>query len=352
MSRIAVCIALLCCCCVVAVHAAQVTLKNGDHLTGSIVSMNDKKLVLKTDYAGPINIDWDSVTQFTTDQPMVVTRTDKQVVTGGVAANNASVVVSTSSGQQTIPQADVAVIRSQADQAAYEHSLHPGFFEDWTGGGSLGLALARGNSDTTNLAVGFNADRKTTTDEWNLVAAGLYSTSTTDNVTVPTANNFGGAIRYDHNLTKKLFGFGLFAGMYDHFQDLNARLSPNGGLGYHLVASKMTTLDILGGIGYTYENYSGGVTNNLINANIGEELNHKFTANTSMYERLYFFPYLNNTGNYRGTGDFGIASKFYHAMTWNLAFGDIYNSLPVPGKKNNDLVLTTGLGLAFGGKAK
>lgn len=346
-----VCIALVCCSCL-ALQAAQVTLKNGDRLTGTIVSLSDKKLVVHTDYAGDVTIDWASVTQFTSDAPMVVTKTDKQVVKGTVNALDASVAVATTSGTETIPQSDVAFIRSQADQAAYEHSLHPGFLEDWTGGGSLGFAMARGNSDTTNLAVGFTADRKTTTDEWNVVIASLYSTSTASNVTTTTANTFGGALTYSHNITPRLYGFGMFSGLYDDLQDLNERLSPNGGLGYHVIASKTTTLDLQGGIGYTYENYVGGKVNNYINANIGELLTYKFNANTTLNETLYFYPYLNGGGNYRGVGAFGVASKFYKALTWNLTFSDIYNSAPLLGKKDNDLVLTTGLGITFGGKPK
>ncbi len=335
-----------------ALNAEQVTLKNGDKITGTIVSVSDKKLTVKTDYAGPITIDLAAVAQFTSAQPMVVTRTNNQVVSGPVTAQDSTVVVNAASGAQTIPDSDISFIRSTADQAAYEKSLHPGPLQGWVGGGNFGLALARGNSDTTNVALGFNADRKTTTDEWNITAAQLFSTSTVDNVTSTTANSLGGTVRYDRNLTKRLFAFGLLTGMYDHFQDLDARLSPNGGLGYHVIATKTTTFDVLGGFGYTYENYSTGLVNNFVNANIGEELTHNFTANTSMYERLYFFPYLNDAGNYRGTFDFGLASKIYRALTWNLVFGDIYNSAPVDGKKNNDLVLTTGLGITFGGKPK
>ncbi len=346
-----VCITLVCCCCV-ALQAAQVTLKNGDRLTGAIVSLTDKKLTVHTDYAGDVTIDWAAVTQFTSDQPMVVTKTDKQVVSGTVNAQDSSIAVATASGTQTIPQSDVAVIRSQADQAAYEHSLHPGFLEDWMGGGSFGFALARGNSDTTNLALGFTADRKTTTDEWNVVAASLYSTSTASNVTATTANTFGGALTYSHNLTPRLYGFGMFTGLYDDLQGLNERLSPDGGLGYHVIASKTTTLDLQGGFGYTYENYVGGVTNNYVNANIGEILTYAFNANTTITQNLYFYPYLNDSGNYRGVGTFTVASKFYKALTWNLAFGDIYNSKPLTGKKDNDLVLTTGLGITFGAKPK
>ena len=357
MVRISVCIALVCCCCVV-LCAEEVTLKNGDRLTGTIVSMDDKKLTVKTDYAGDITIDRSAVAQFSSPEALVVTRTNNQVVSGPVTQQDSSITVTSTSGAQTIPLSDVAVIRSPADQAAYEKSLHPGFLEGWAGGGNFGLGLARGNSDTTNVALGFNADRKTTTDEWTLTAASLYSTSTANNVTTPSANNFFGALRYSRNITKRLFGFGLFAGGYDHLQLLDERLSPSGGLGFHVIASKVTTLDLLGGIGYTYENYSAGgvnnmgLVNNFINATVGEEFAHNFTANTAVTENLYFFPYLNDTGNYRGAFNFGVASKFYRALTWNLNFGDIYNSVPVPGKRNNDLVLTTGLGVTFGAKPK
>src|SRR4051794_16607885 len=132
-------------------HAEQVTLKNGDRLTGSIVSMDGKKLVVNTTYAGDVSIDWSEVTQFSSDKPLVITRTDKQVLSGTVNTEEQNAVIATAQGSQTIPLADVSAMRSPADQATYEKSLHPGMLEGWAGGGSLGFALARGNSETTNL---------------------------------------------------------------------------------------------------------------------------------------------------------------------------------------------------------
>ncbi len=328
MFKINLCALLVCSCCL-ALYGEQVTLKNGDRLTGTILSVSDKKLTIKTEHAGTVTIDWDAVAQFSSEQPMVVTRTDKQVVSGAVNTKDSEVAVNTTSGTQTIPMADVAVMRSPADQAAYEKSLHPGMLEGWDGGGNFGFALARGNSDTTNLALGFNAERPTTTDKWTIQAASIYSTSVTDGVSSTTANSFGGFIRYDHNLTKKLFAFGLFAGLYDHAQALDVRISPSGGLGYHAIATPATSLDLLGGFGYTYESYSTGVTNNLMNATIGDEFKHKLAANTSVLQDFYFFPYLNGGGGYRGVFDFGLASKLYRAITWNLNFTDLYNSKPV-----------------------
>ena len=343
---------LLLCCFAAALPAEQLTFKNGDRLSGAIVAMSDKKLTLKTDFAGTVTVDWEAVTQLSSDQPLVITRSDQQVVSGSVSTRDAELVVNTASGSQAVPLSSVAAIRSQADQAAYEKSLHPGVLEGWAGGGNFGLALARGNSDTTNLALGFNAARPTPTDKLSLTASSLYAKNNTGGITVTSANAFAAALRYDRNLTRRLFAFALMAGSYDAAQALNERLNPSAGLGFHAIASPATTLDLLGGAGYTYENYSTGVTNNFANATLGEEFTHKFSSNHSLVQDFYFFPDLSQAGNYRANFDFGLASKLRGALTWNLNFGDRYISNPVAGKKNNDVLLTTGLGLTFGGKAK
>ncbi len=338
-------------CCAPTLHAEEVSLKNGDHLSGAIVSMDGKKLVLKTTYAGEVSIDWAEVSQFSSDkQPLVVTKADKQLVSGTVAAEGSDVVVTTAQGVQKVPRADVATMRSPADQAAYEKSLHPGFMEDWTGGGSLGFALARGNSQTTNLALGFNALRKTSTDAWTVNAASIYSSDDKQGIT--SANSLGGLIRYDHNLTKRVFAYGVFAGMYDTLQLLNYRVMPGGGLGFHAIATPATTLDLLGGLGYTRESYYNGTTNNLLTATLGDEFTHKFSPAVSITQNLYYLPSLNETSNYRVNFNFGIATKLNGWMTANANFLDQYVSQPVPGNKNNDILFTTGLGFTFGAKKK
>ena len=332
-------------------QAEDVSLKNGDHLSGTIVSMDGKKLVLKTTYAGDISIDWSEVTQFSSDkQSLVVTKADKQLISGTVTAEGPDVVVATAQGTQRVPRPDVTTMRSPADQAAYEKSLHPGMLEDWTGGGNVGFALARGNSDTTNLALGFDALRKTTTDAWVVNAASIYSAD--GKLGVTTANSFGGLIRYDHDLTKRWFAYGVFAGMYDTLQLLNYRIMPGAGVGYHAIASKATTLDLLGGLGYTRESYYVGPPNNLFTATLGDEFTHNFTANTSITQNLYYLPSLNDTSNYRINFSVGIATKLNGWMTANANFLDQYINKPVPGTKYNNILFTTGLGFTFGAKGK
>jgi len=338
-------------------HAEQVSLKNGDHLSGDIVSMDGKKLVIKTTYAGNVSIDWSEVSQFSSDKDtLVVTKADKQLVSGTVTSEGENVLIATAGGVQTIPRTDVATMRSPADQAAYEKSLHPGIMEGWAGGGSLGFALARGNSQTTNLALGFNAARKTTKDTWTVIANQLYSTDNKLNAT--TANSFIGLIRYDRNIAKRWFIYGVFSGMYDELQDLNYRFLPGAGIGFHAIATARTTLDLLGGFGYTRESYYDGTINNLATGTLGDEFVYKITKSTTFTQNLYYLPSFNNpdpssgVSNYRVNFTAGLATKLNGWLTANANFLDQYVSQPVSGNNKNNVILTTGLGFTFGGKAK
>ena len=334
--------------CSVLAGAEQVTLKNGDRLSGSIVSMDDKKLVINTSYAGDVSIDWSEVSEFTSDKPLVITRTDQQRLSGTVSTQGQEVVITTAQGPQTLPLTDVSTMRSPADQAAYEKSLHPGMLQGWAGGGSFGFALARGNSQTTNLALAFDAQRKTATDAWVIDAASIYSTDA--NTSTTTANSFQGLIRYDHNLTKRIFAYGAFAGTYDELQNLNYRIMPGAGLGFHAIASDRTTLDLLGGLGYTQESYSTGLVNHLFTATLGDEFAYKLFKSTTVIQNLYYLPALNHTSIYHINGNFGIATKINGWLTSNLNFNDRYNSAPVLMNKKNDVLFTAGLGFTFGAK--
>jgi putative salt-induced outer membrane protein len=119
------------------------------------------------------------------------------------------------------------------------------------------------------------------------------------------------------------------------------------GLGFHLINTDRTTLDLLGGLNYNpWElhdlepkfcgSYGGGGTH----AN-------KLRVSTVLNEKLYFFPDLNQTGEYRATFNLGTVTKLSKWLGWQNAFGDIYVTNPPIGKKQNDILLTTGLNVSF-----
>jgi hypothetical protein len=120
-----------------------------------------------------------------------------------------------------------------------------------------------------------------------------------------------------------------------------------GGIGLHVIKNERTTLDLLGGINYTREKYSLLPSRSFAAASVGEELSHKLGMSTVITEKLYFFPNLNQTGEYRGTFNLGTVTKISKWLGWQNAFGDIYVTNPPAGAKQNDIVLTTGLNFSF-----
>jgi hypothetical protein len=81
-----------------AVFADQITLKNGDHLTGTIVKSDGKTLVLHTDYAGDVTVDLKAITQVTSEKDLHVTTSDKKTVVGPVTSNGENLEVATRGG--------------------------------------------------------------------------------------------------------------------------------------------------------------------------------------------------------------------------------------------------------------
>ncbi len=343
---LALSIAVACFCIVSA--ADQVVLNNGDKLTGSIVKSDGKNLVLKTDYAGDLTIQWSAVQAVSSSQDLHVALKNGQSLVGPLSTANGNLVVATRSGGRVEASKDsVSAIRNDAEQLAYDKSLNPGLLAGWTGGTNVGFALTRGNSRTKNLALAFNAARKTSNDKLGLYTNVVYATNDAPGATPnTTANAIQGGLRYDRDLTPRLFGFGSADFQKDSLQTLNLRSILGGGLGLHAIKSERTTLDLLGGVNYTREAYDA-FTRRFAATTLGEELLHKLGGGTSVMQSAYFYPNLSSAGAYRGMFNFGTVTKLSKWLGWQNAFGDIYVSNPPAGKKKNDILFTTGLNVSF-----
>jgi len=335
--------------CSASLFADQIVLKNGDRLTGSIEQSDDKTLVIKTEFAGEVTVQWPAVQEINSTQHLYVTLSDGKTVVGTVTTSDGNLaVVTANAGTVTEPKSVVTKLFGEAEQAAYEKSLHPGLLEGWKGGANVGFGLTRGNSQTKNLDIAFTADRKTLHDHLGLYTNSVYATNDAPGATpATTANAAQGGIRYDHDFTPRLFVYVGADFQTDALQTLDLRSVFGGGLGVHAIKSARTTLDLLGGINYTREKYSLLPSRSFAAASVGEELSHKLGVNTVLTEKLYFFPDFNDPGEYRATFNFGTVTKISKWLGWQTAFGDIYVTNPPAGAKQNDILLTTGLNFSF-----
>ena len=345
--------------------ADQVTLKNGDRLTGTVVKSDGKTLVLHTDAAGDVTLKFDAIQEIKTAAELHVTLKGGKTAVGPVTTSDDKLEVATkTSGTVEAPKADVTLIRNDAEQQAYDKSLHPGLMHGWNGGINVGFSVAHGNSETENLALAFNAVHPTLHDKIMLYASSI---DTTNNLATPStvASLEQGGLRYDRDVKPKLFIFGAGDFMANALQFLDLRQVYSGGFGFHAIKSDSTILDFLGGLNYTHETYSNGTllipanppnpavyesygkTNKFAALTLGEELNQKLGKSTVLTQNLGFFPNLQQTGEYRLTFNVGTVTKIEKWLGWQNQFGDIYVSNPPTGSKNNDVIFTTGVNIAF-----
>lgn len=343
-----------------AAMADTIVLNNGDRLTGTIESSDAKVITFKSDSVGEVKVKWSDVRQATSDKALFVEAKNQNQLNGTITEENSNLVVHTATaGEVTVPLANMTMIRSPEEQAAYEKGLHPGPLADWDGGGSMGFALARGNSNTTNLAVGFNADRKTHADEIKAYVTSVYSTTGVIAGGTVTANEILGGMRYDRDLTPRLFVFVGADFTHDALQSLDLQQIYSAGLGWHVIKHPTTTFDVLGGANYTRDSFSGAtatsasttVNQSFPALTLGEDFAKKIGSTSSITEDFTYYPDLQAFSQYRYAADAGWSTQIKKWLGFQVTFSDRYiSNPPILGTKNNDLLFSTGLKFSFATK--
>jgi putative salt-induced outer membrane protein len=337
----------------------QITLKNGDHLSGTVQKLDGKDLVFKSELAGVIKVPFDAVTEITTTAPLTIGLKDGKSVVGPTKVEGPKVDVQTATAGPVETQRDeITALRDADEQKAFDEQVelyrHPSLIQLWTGSFNVGIGLAQGNSNTFNLTTGFNAVRDTHKDKTTLYFASIYSTSKTCPVaplegpcsTNATANSNLGGVIYNRDLNHKLFVWGQADFSSDQFQLLDFQINPSGGFGWHAIKTDTSFLDILGGGSFNQQYYT---TYDRSSAElvVGDEYDKVWHKRTHLHQGLRFFPNMSYLGQYRVNFELVASTAVSKLLTLNTTFTDRYTSNPPPGTKGNDLILSAGIGLTF-----
>jgi hypothetical protein len=327
--------------------ADQVVLKNGDRLTGSIIKKDDKNLTIKTDHLGVIVIPWDQVEKFIAEKPIHIVLRDGKALQGTLAGADGGVVVTTSQTKINTKPADIAALRNDDEEKAYQRLLHPGLFQLWTGTGTVGFAGTAGNARTLTFTTGINADRVTNTDKTSLYFSLIKASARIDNESKDTAEAIRGGISYGHNVNRRLFLSAFNDYEYDRFQNLDLRFVAGGGVGLHAWKTERSRMDLVAGGAYNRSSFSTPLIRKSGEIYWGDEYSFKFNSSTSLLQSYRMFNNLTDTGQYRVNFDIGLSTKLLKWLSWNVSLSDRYLSDPAPGRKTNDFLYTTGLGITF-----
>ena len=324
-------------------RADQVTLKNGTQISGEIVKKEGANLSLKAPPIGDVTVPWADVTAITSDLPVTIIFQDGRSVLGKLTSRDGQIEVEGIAA----PLDQVGQIYNAAAKAKVDRLQHPSWTNLWAGYIDFGASLAKGNAEALTLSTVLNATRSTLKDKTSVYINQIYGRATVEDVTATNAQAVRGGWAYSRNDGHNLF-FNLFNDYeYDRFQDLDLRFVLGGGPGYKAIDTDRTKLDLLGGGSYNNENFGTGLVRNSGEAFWGDDWSYKMTSTASIKQTLRMFHNLTRTGEYRVNFDIGMVTTLKKWLAWQLTLSDRYLSDPVPGRVNNDLLLTTGLRITF-----
>ena len=228
-------------------EADVVSLKNGDRFTGQVKSLAGDKLVLGTEYAGDISIDWSVISSFSSAEKVQVDLASGELVTGEIELTEEDrFQVITEKETLALNRADVKEFGPIPQPENYR------FIDNWHGGINFGLSVAKGNTDLSSLAISADPSRETSNDRISI----FFSRVRSRDEGLPKADLYKVSGRYDRFLTENMFLYG--AGAYDRDleSDLDYRLREGGGAGYRFKMADHTVLSALGGFSVAQEKFT------------------------------------------------------------------------------------------------
>lgn len=336
--------------------ADRVELKNGDRITGEVVRLEGNNLLVKTDALGALRIKWEAVAKVVADEPVHILADGARVEARAVErADDADVVVTSGDAAFSVAPGRILALRSDDDQIAYQQQQvreqHPEFRDRWNGTLDAGLSAARGNADTTNISLGLKGARTTDITRLTVFFNSLLARSrAADGSTLTSANAMRTGLRYEINLSDRMFTFGFGNFESDRVQHLDLRSVYGGGAGLRVMQSERGTMDLFTGASVNQEAFSKTDTADRRTGEllIGQDLSYQLSSRTAFGSRLSVFPNLTTLGDYRAVFDTTASTKLNSWIGWQVTVSNVYVSNPPLGARTNDMLLSTGLRFNLG----
>lgn len=311
----------------------EITLKNDMHLIGTIVSMEEKTLTIKTAYAGDISVQWDEVEQVQSRTPLSIQVFDEgQDSNGDDFLKTSRTTVTALGGSEGISPARVKTINIPELR--------------FKGNFDLGGNRTKGNTDTT--AVNASTDNTIWTERHRGLMNGKYAFASADGDN--TAKNARGTLGYDYFFTKRLFSTAKEYLEYDKFQGLKIRSTTGLGLGYQIFDSPSHSLSVSTGPAFVYQKFKETGTTKTVTASWGVDWEYDLIADRiRVFHRQKGFRDLGvgDSTALRWTSEQGARIEVYGKLYLKVAFEYRYNSDPEPGKKKSDEAFIWALGYEF-----
>ena len=245
LSRTLLCLVVMC--LAAPVFADTVWLKNGDRLSGKIKVFDGGKLLIQTEYAGAVPIDWKQVKTLESDQELLV----KQDAWTGEKAKSL----------QAAEDGSVTLVNGEAPKtvalASIQQLIKPKpLVEDmvWKGNVDVAMDYKRADKDTDD----YDLDFKTTARHgaWRHHAEGEYNREFQNDVV--TTDNWTAEYALDYFISDKWYWQGRLTYNRDRVEDISRQRTVGTGPGYQFWDDELGAFSLGSLLNRTDYEYSDG----------------------------------------------------------------------------------------------
>lgn len=319
-------------------RADEVDMINGDRISGRIVSKSGNELVINTDYAGELRLNWDQVKGLRTSEPVTV------MTSGGDLLNSAqlsasepkSVEVSNASTDSSVKHDDIAYINPTPEQSGHGVS--------YSGRVEVSAAFVRGNSDNDRVYGDGALNARAKGYAWEL---GMKVDRRKDR-DVKTAQQWLLDGNYDHFIDDRHFIYARTSLEQDKIKDIQLRTTVGGGYGWQLYETEQTKLSLRAGLDYVNVDYITDVDEDYPALGWGVRASHwLFERHAELFHEQDGFWSIADSERLTIRSKSGVRLPIAAGLTASAQLNADWERTPAPGRKAIDSTMLLGLGYAW-----
>lgn len=315
-----------------------VTMLNGDRLSGELKSLERGRLRFDSSATGTIPIEWDEVATLISHQSVQVETEAGARYLGRIVAapRDAMIVVDTAEGSVELDMMNVVLMQPIKERR----------IDRIDAGITFGYSFAKSN-EVQQLNLGFDASTRSEKRIVRLETDVIISDSDTDESNQRKRLDF----EYTRLLPRR-WGAGAVVRI-DRNDELGVdlRTSVGAGAGRYLIQSNSMSLLFSGGVQFSRENVSAGVSDEESVegfAGVNWDWFRYDSPELDLSSSLLVIPNLSDTGRVRAEFDMRLRWELISDLFWQVSFYNSFDSDPIdPGAEKNDYGVITSLGYSF-----
>ena len=325
-------------------------LKNGDRLTGEVLSETADRIVLGTPWNLAIFVPKSEIqSQSVVPQGAEdVGSADKVQPAGQAVTASSTEKLATEFNEASAAPTPVQLSKPPGAPGPSGKAKEP---KHWKWNLKMGVDYLSGVKDrqiySVQTALTYTRNYQSNPRKFlrNKIDYGLQYGETDGDI---AANSMVVVDKLDFDVFGDFYGYGSVGSGYDRVRKIEYQIEVGPGMGYHLIAEKTVAVDAELGLNYQYRQGLDGAPNReVIQARIAQELTWEVLSKITLSETIALLPFLDEPGQYQvrvgGNVGFGIVRH----LSLNLTVMNLYDTQPAPGVPNNDFQLRSSLGVNF-----